>query len=139
MNNGVSNFSKWIRSLFNVPTGQVENITEGNSGNGVNAVSPFEAEVKNVLKSVIDPELEINIVDLGLIYHIEEPGPERILIEMTLSTPACPIGDVIVTNVIETLEKVYPTRQVDVNLVFEPAWHPGLLSDFGRKALAGKI
>jgi len=76
---------------------------------------------------------------LGLIYKIEEKDNNRIFVEMTLSTPACPIGDVIIQNVMDTLERAYPAKQADVTLVFEPAWHPGLLSDHGRKALEGKL
>ena len=57
-------------------------------------------QLRQILKNVIDPEVEVNIVDLGLVYNIECPDELTTNIEMTLSTPACPIGDVIVMNVI---------------------------------------
>jgi len=99
----------------------------------------FESQVKGILKKVIDPELEINIVDLGLIYKVEQDETNRIFVEMTLSTPACPIGDVIVQNVIDTLQNAYPSKDVDVSLVFDPPWHPGLLTEVGKKALRGNF
>jgi len=99
----------------------------------------FESEVKGILKRVIDPELEINIVDLGLIYKVEQDDANRIFVEMTLSTPACPIGDVIVQNVIDTLQNAFPSKNVDVSLVFDPPWHPGMLSEVGKKALQGNF
>lgn len=88
-------------------------------------------KIRSVLKKVIDPEVEVNIVDLGLIYKIEVDG-QNIEIEMTLSTPACPLGDVIIMNVIETVRQAYPEYEVEVNLVFDPPWNPDMISAAGR-------
>ncbi len=136
-NNG-SFWSKWMKKLTGGKGKQIPEPTVNYDTSQKSAGSKEENEIRNVLKKVIDPELEINIVDLGLIYKIE-PGEKSIFVEMTLSTPACPIGDVIVQNVMDTLQQAYPGKEVDVNLVFEPAWHPGLLTEYGRQALEGKV
>jgi metal-sulfur cluster biosynthetic enzyme len=62
-------------------------------------IKAVELQVWNILKFVIDPEVEVNIVDMGLIYTVAYDGNEKIDITMTLSTPACPIGDAIMLNV----------------------------------------
>ena len=92
-------------------------------------------EVKQILKTVIDPEIELNIVDLGLIYGIQNDNA-NIDIEMTLSTPACPLGDVIVMNVIESIKQVYPNYEVNVNLSFDPPWNPEKISEDGKKMMS---
>ena len=93
--------------------------------------SVMNEKIRTVLKSVIDPEVEVNIVDLGLIYKVGVDG-KNIEIEMTLSTPACPLGDVIIMNVVETVKQAYPEYEVDVNLVFDPPWNPDMISAAGR-------
>jgi metal-sulfur cluster biosynthetic enzyme len=91
-------------------------------------------KIKKILRTVIDPEIEINILDLGLIYHIKTDNM-NIDIEMTLSTPACPIGDTIIMNVMESVKQVFPDHEVNVNLTFEPAWNPDMISPEGKKAI----
>ena len=96
-------------------------------------------ETKNhiyeILKEVMDPEVELNIVDLGLIYNLDFDGDKRVNIVMTLSTPACPLGDAIVLNVKESIKKHYPEFDVNVNLVFDPPWTPSMISDEGKAIL----
>ena len=89
----------------------------------------------NILKTVMDPEVELNIVDLGLIYNLDFDGEKNINIDMTLSTPACPLGDAIVLNVKESIKNDYPDFIVNVNLVFEPLWTAALISDEGKVKL----
>ncbi|MEN8186208.1 MAG: metal-sulfur cluster assembly factor [Bacteroidota bacterium] len=95
----------------------------------------FETEVLELLKNVMDPEVEVNIVDLGLIYEVNYDGEETIDIEMTFSTPACPLGDTIVTNVKETIKQKYPDFTTNVEIVFDPPWSPALVSEEGKKIL----
>ncbi|MGE5354642.1 MAG: metal-sulfur cluster assembly factor [Deltaproteobacteria bacterium] len=90
--------------------------------------------IMEILKTVIDPEIEINIVDLGLIYEIKH-DEANIDIEMTLSTPACPIGDTIIMNVIETVKQRYPQHEVNVNLTFDPPWNPDMITEEGKKMI----
>ncbi|MEN8123661.1 MAG: iron-sulfur cluster assembly protein [Bacteroidota bacterium] len=98
-------------------------------------ITVFELEVLELLKEVMDPEIEINIVDLGLIYGVDYDGDKKINIEMTFSTPACPLGDTIITNVEEIIKQKYPDFTVNVNVVFDPPWSADLVSEEGKKLL----
>ena len=98
-------------------------------------IKATEEKVMEVLKSVIDPEVEINIVDLGLIYNVDYDGDKNFDITMTLSTPACPIGDTIVMNVMEAVKNAFPGYEVNVQLTFDPPWTPDMISPEGKKLL----
>lgn len=75
----------------------------------------------------------MNIVDLGLVYRIG-CGPEGVVVEMTMTSPACPLGDVIVADVEAALRKVVPSSvPIDVRLVWSPPWEPALMSETARK------
>lgn len=95
-------------------------------------IAKFEIETLELLKNVIDPELEINIVDLGLIYEITYDGETNIDIEMTFSTPSCPLGDTIVTNVKETIQQKHPEFKTKIEIVFDPPWSVELVSEDGK-------
>jgi metal-sulfur cluster biosynthetic enzyme len=98
-------------------------------------IKAVELQVWNILKFVIDPEVEVNIVDMGLIYTVAYDGNEKIDITMTLSTPACPIGDAIMLNVKEAILAKFADYEVDVNLTFDPPWTPDMVSEAGKKIL----
>ncbi len=92
-------------------------------------------DVLEALKGVNDPELGVNIVDLGLVYRAEH-GPEGIEVALTLSTPSCPLGEMIIEEVREALENRFahlPSIQVD--LVWDPPWTPDRMSDAARRIL----
>ena len=95
----------------------------------------IEIEIYNILKTVIDPELGVNIVDLGLIYKIGYNNETGIKIEMTLSTKGCPMGDVIMDNAKSVVEKKFPNKKLDLILVWEPAWSPDLVTPDGKTVL----
>jgi metal-sulfur cluster biosynthetic enzyme len=98
-------------------------------------IKNMEAEVWNILKFVMDPEVEVNIVDLGLIYKVDYDGDKKVDVLMTLSTPACPIGDAIVSNVVEAIKAKQPTLEVEVELTFEPPWTSEMISEEGKMML----
>ena len=98
-------------------------------------VEETKNHIYEILKEVMDPEVELNIVDLGLIYNLDFDGDKRVNIVMTLSTPACPLGDAIILNVKESIKKHYPEFDVNVNLVFDPPWTPSMISDEGKAIL----
>lgn len=82
-----------------------------------------EAQVSEALASVYDPEIPVNIVDLGLIYGVEvDRGSGDVAIDMTLTAPGCGMGDVLVAEVKRRVARVPFVRQVDVTLVFDPPW-----------------
>ncbi len=98
--------------------------------------SPEEAKVLEILKQVPDPEVEVNIVDLGLVYLVDVDDEKKtITVDMTLSTPGCPVGDTIIQHVQTVLEINYPDYDVKVNLVWDPQWTPELISEEGRAQL----
>ncbi|MCK5637481.1 MAG: DUF59 domain-containing protein [Flavobacteriaceae bacterium] len=98
-------------------------------------ITIFELEILDLLKNVMDPEIEINIVDLGLIYEVKYDGDKNIDIEMTFSTPSCPLGDTIVTNVKEEIKQKHPEYTINVEIVFDPLWSTALVSEEGKKIL----
>lgn len=98
-------------------------------------IATFELEILELLKNVMDPEIEINIVDLGLIYELKYSSENKIDIDLTFSTPSCPLGDTIVTNVKETIMQKHPEFEVVVNIVFDPPWSTAMVSEEGKRIL----
>lgn len=82
---------------------------------------PTESEIREALKSVIDPELGINIVDLGLIYDIVI-NKGAVKVKMTLTTPMCPLGPLIIENARKAVEGVPGVKDVDIEVTFDPPW-----------------
>ena len=82
----------------------------------------LETKIINELKTVYDPEIPVNVYDLGLIYNLKED--KGVLdVEMTLTAPGCPIADQILDEVRMKLESVPGIHQANINLVFEPEWN----------------
>jgi metal-sulfur cluster biosynthetic enzyme len=82
-----------------------------------------EVSVRELLRAVKDPELNLNIIDLGLVYGVEvEDGNVRI--EMTLTSPGCPAGPQIMNDIHKTLRTVDGVKDVDIDIVWEPYWTP---------------
>lgn len=95
-----------------------------------------EQNVFNLLKRVIDPELMINIIDLGLVYDVSMNDAEhKVKIELTLTSPGCPLGDVIMEDIQQVVEANYADYQVEVVLVWEPTWTLERLTTEGKEAL----
>ncbi len=93
--------------------------------------------VRELLKTVIDPELGVNIVDLGLVYGIEIEG-DSVRVRMTMTSPACPLGDYLKELVDASVRgRVAGVRRVDVELVWSPEWTPDCMSDEARQQLTG--
>ena len=88
------------------------------------------------MKTVYDPEIPVNIVDLGLVYrcdmHLDENGERVVDVEMTLTAPGCGMGDILVDDVKAKLELVPTVSQVNVDLTFDPPWHHGMMSEVAR-------
>ena len=96
------------------------------------AITPDVEFVKTVLREVIDPEVGVNIVDLGLIYDIGIT-PEQVSIQMTMTSPACPMGDMIMGDIDAALDAALPPdMRVVVNLVWEPPWSPEMMNKDAR-------
>lgn len=93
-----------------------------------------ETAVLEALRQVIDPEIGINIVDLGLVYGVRIL-PDEIEIELTMTTPACPLGDLIMDDVRRTLKQGAPGRRINIRLVWTPIWGPERMSDAAKAKL----
>lgn len=89
----------------------------------------IEERIIEVLKTVYDPEIPVNIYDLGLIYRIELQEDYSLELDMTLTAPNCPAADFLVEDVRQKAESVHGVTNVTVNLVFEPEWHKDMMSD----------
>ena len=98
-----------------------------------NAALPAEEQLREVLRQVDDPEVGMNIVDLGLVYRIDIM-PGRVHVELTMTTPACPMGDLISANALRALGAAVPQdTAVDVALVWDPPWTPDMMSESARQ------
>lgn len=97
-------------------------------------LSPVETTVRDALLRVIDPEIGGNIVDLGLVYGLEVEG-ETVRVNLTMTTPACPMGSLVVDEAEAELRRALPGMQVEVQLVWEPPWEPGMISPEAKHQL----
>jgi len=91
--------------------------------------SDIESDVILALKQVFDPEVPVNVYDLGLIYELNIDNDNKVCIKMTLTAPNCPIADQVVQDVKEAVQDVPNVSSVEVNLVFEPAWDESRMSE----------
>ncbi len=85
---------------------------------------PTQEQVYEVLKPIHDPEIRIGIVDLGLIYDVMVEETGKVIVKMTLTTPACPYGEMLVTMVHRAVEDLEDVSEVEVKLVWSPTWDP---------------
>ncbi len=91
--------------------------------------------VRSLLRTVIDPELGVNIVDLGLVYDIAIEHVGTVMIEMTLTTPGCPLGGYLDDQIRACLMALPQVREVRVELVWEPPWEPAAMSEAAKEQL----
>ena len=91
-------------------------------------------EIIKCIKTVMDPEIPVNLYDLGLIYSINN-SKNHIVIEMTLTNPNCPVAGQMPENVAKSIEKTYGFRSIEVKLVWDPAWSKDLMSEDAKLAL----
>jgi len=101
----------------------------------MNANLPTEATVLDALRQVRDPEIGMNIVDLGLIYDVTITG-SAVQVAMTMTSAGCPMGDSIRGGVEIALLNIPGITEAQIELVFDPPWHPGMIADSVRSHLA---
>lgn len=97
-----------------------------------------EDKIREALKEVVDPELFVNVIDLGLVYEVRTQDVEdktRIEIDMTLTSPACPAGPQLVANAKQVLGRLEGAGEVDVKLVMTPPWTPDRMTEEARDQL----
>lgn len=96
---------------------------------------PTIDDIEEALRDVIDPELGINVVDLGLVYGLEVDDDAAVKIDMTLTSPACPLQDVIADQAHGMLVNSGLCTDMEINWVWIPAWGPDKITDDGREQL----
>lgn len=105
--------------------------TDAPEGNG----EVTEEQVRETLKHVIDPELGINIVDLGLVYEVDVSDEGSVHIDYTLTTMGCPIGPLIEHQMQSLLANVPGVKEVEAEMVLRPPWSPEMMSEEAKAAL----
>lgn len=96
----------------------------------------MQEHIVEMLKTVYDPEIPVNIYDLGLIYRIElSDDGTQLAVDMTLTAPNCPAADFIMEDVRQKLETIDGLQKVDVQLVFEPEWDKDMMSEEAKLEL----
>ncbi len=98
----------------------------------VQALTPLYSNVVLALKQVYDPEIPVNIYDLGLIYELTINKEHEVYIEMTFTAPNCPMADEVLAEVKSSVEDVPGVKSCHIELVFEPVWDQSMLSDEAR-------
>ena len=95
----------------------------------------IEERIVDVLKTVYDPEIPVNIYDLGLIYKIEVNDEGNVDIDMTFTAPSCPAADFILEDVRQKVDTIEGVKISNVNLVFEPEWDQSMMTEEARVEL----
>ncbi len=95
----------------------------------------IEMRIVDVLKTVYDPEIPVDIYNLGLIYKIDLHDDGTLDVDMTLTAPACPMADYIMEDVRQKLDTITGVTETNVNLVFEPEWDKSMMSDEAKVEL----
>lgn len=100
--------------------------------------NPFlqtEEKIVRYLKTVYDPEIPVNIYDMGLIYKIDLQEDGHLVIDMTLTAPSCPAADFLVEDVTQKMNSIDEIKDVKVNIVFEPEWTKDMMSEEAKVEL----
>ena len=95
---------------------------------------PDQDSILDALRTVKDPELNVNVVDLGLVYTIQAKD-DQVDVEMTLTSPACPAGPEILRNAVAAIETIEGVSKANVKLVMSPPWSPDRMTDAARDEL----
>ena len=98
-------------------------------------MSDIKSKVIEEIKKIYDPEIPVNIYELGLIYKIEVDNKNKVNIDMTLTTPNCPVAESLPKQVKDTIMKVEGVSDVNLNLVWEPAWSKDKMSEAAKLEL----
>lgn len=95
----------------------------------------MEEKIVKMLKTVYDPEIPVNVYDLGLIYKIDLDDNACLRLDITLTAPNCPAADFILEDIRMKLESIEGIKSVDVNLVFEPEWNQDMMTEEAKLEL----
>ena len=116
-----------------------EAVEEVLTAEDIKEIAPLYEKVILALKQVYDPEIPVNIYDLGLIYELNIRKSRLVYIKMTFTAPSCPMADEVMAEVKSCVEDVPGVTGCEIDLVFEPAWDQSMLSDEARVILGYDI
>ena len=89
----------------------------------------IEERIVKMLRTVYDPEIPVNVYDLGLIYKVDVDDDGRVAIDMTLTAPNCPAADFIIEDIHQKVNSIKEVKSTNVNIVFEPEWTKDMMSE----------
>jgi metal-sulfur cluster biosynthetic enzyme len=112
------------------PSPPVAAVPASDAAPGPNALR--EGLIIDQLKKIYDPEIPMNIVDLGLVYGFDWKGDD-VTLKMTLTSPGCPVAGILAEEIKTAVEKVPNVHQATVDMVWEPAWSPERMSEFAKR------
>jgi FeS assembly SUF system protein len=121
--------------MANRPVNFVRNPDQPDSLQPLDADAPLEQRIIALLRTIYDPELPVNIYDLGLIYDIQIDDDNNVAIKMTLTAPACPVAGSMPGQVERTIATLNDAGNVSVELVWDPPWDKDRMSDEAKLAL----
>lgn len=117
----------------------IEQMSANQSGPGAGGLRPgpdqLRPQIEEALRTVFDPEIPVNIMDLGLVYAIDIDEQNNIKVTMTLTAPACPVAPEILFDAESKVRAVEGVEDVHMNLTFEPAWNKDMMTDEARLEL----
>lgn len=125
----------------NIDINEQEGVSEVKVEGNINQFLELEEKIVNMLRTVYDPEIPVNVYDLGMIYRIDVDDPvegedgQKVTIQMTMTAPNCPAADFIVEDVTQKVDSVEGVSKAIVQVVFEPAWDQSMMSDEARLEL----
>ncbi len=101
----------------------------------MNEATTLQAQIWDILHDVYDPEIPLNIADLGLVYDLKVSEQGEVQILMTLTSPGCPVGDILAEEIRDRIMSLPGVQSVEVEFTFDPLWTPERISEEGREAL----
>ncbi|HLR36831.1 MAG TPA: metal-sulfur cluster assembly factor [Chitinophagaceae bacterium] len=111
-------------------------MTEEEQNKSVDPYASLKDNVGQILHNVIDPEIGLDIMTMGLVYNVDfEEDENTILVVMTLTTRGCPFGPMITQNVSDLLQDEYPDKDIHIHMVWEPKWSVDMINDEGKAQL----
>lgn len=93
------------------------------------AVNALGERIVEAIKTCYDPEIPVNIYELGLIYKVDIEDDDTVLVDMTLTSPNCPVAESLPIDVQDKIKAVEGVKDCQINLVWEPSWHPSMMSE----------
>ena len=118
-----------------IPTDQTELESQPTAASEIESVTDLRESVVEALKTVYDPEIPVNVVDLGLIYEVQVYDENNVYVQLTLTFPGCGMGPHIAQQAEWAIQDVEGVEEVEIELVFDPPWSPDLISAEAREQL----